>query len=44
MNSSLDSKQGWIFIYLKGGIEVQAAPLNELRQGLGIWIKAFHTK
>ena len=23
---------------------VQATPLRKLRQGLGIWIKAFHTK
>jgi hypothetical protein len=27
---------------ISGG--VQAAPLSKLRQGLGIWIKAFHTK
>jgi hypothetical protein len=27
---------------ISGG--VQAAPLSELRQGLGVWVKAFHTK
>ena len=24
--------------------EVQAAPLSELQQGLGVWVKAFRTK
>jgi hypothetical protein len=27
---------------ISGG--VQAAPLSELRQGLGVWVKAFHKK
>jgi hypothetical protein len=27
---------------ISGG--VQAAPLSELRQGLGVWVEAFHTK
>jgi hypothetical protein len=27
---------------ISGG--VQATPLSELRQGLGVWVKAFHTK
>ena len=27
---------------ISGG--VQAAPLSELRQRLGVWVKAFHTK
>jgi hypothetical protein len=27
---------------ISGG--VQAAPLSELRQGLGVWVKAFETK
>jgi hypothetical protein len=30
-------------LYLSSG-GLQAAPLSELRQGLDIWVKAFHTK
>jgi hypothetical protein len=42
--------QGRIFIFFKGGpvgtiySGVQAAPLSELWQGLGIRVKDFHTK
>jgi hypothetical protein len=37
------------FSFLKGGVEkflvgVQAAPLSELWQGLGVRVKYFHTK
>jgi hypothetical protein len=40
----LIQKQGQIFIFLKIASEVQTAPLSELRQGLGVRIKDFHTK
>jgi hypothetical protein len=35
-------RRGRIFRNIFGG--VQAAPLSELQQGFGIWVKAFHTK
>jgi hypothetical protein len=45
------TSQGWIFIFLKrGGVEKflagckHAAPLSELRQGLGVKVKDFHIK
>ena len=43
------SNQRRIFIFLKEGggkisSGVQAAPLSELRQGLGVRVKDFHTK
>jgi hypothetical protein len=41
--------RGWIFIYLKGGVEKFLVGCKQhhsvtFRQGLGVWVKTFHTK
>jgi hypothetical protein len=45
LSSSEPIKGGFTFRRgrkISGGLQV--APLGELQQGLGVWVKAFHTK